>query len=117
MEDTMNILSSPIQYIKLRRAHKKQKRTALHMLALSGVVRPSHVELRYSTPIASITAFRTQPTAIENPQTQPIPLRAWDHHITLIMKQTPQWARSLSSATVQLSKKPIVIRWAKQLDV
>jgi len=117
MEDTMDILSSPIQYIKLRGAHKKQKRTALHMLALSGVVRPSHVELRYATPIASITAFRTQPTAIENPQTQPIPLRSWDHHITLIMKQTPQWARSLSSATVQLSKKPIVIRWAKQLDV
>ena len=46
----MHVLSSPIQYIKLRRAHKKQKRTALHMLALSGVVRPSHVELRYATP-------------------------------------------------------------------
>ena len=42
----MHALSSPIQYIKLHRAHKKQKRTALHMLALSGVVRPSQVELR-----------------------------------------------------------------------
>ena len=50
-EDTMRVLSSPIEYIKLRSAHKKQKRTALHMLALSGVVRPSHVELRYATPI------------------------------------------------------------------
>jgi hypothetical protein len=117
MEHTMGILASPMQYIKLRRAHKKQKRTALHMLALGGVVRPSHVELRYATPIASITAFRTQPTAIENPQTQPIPLRSWDHHITLIMKQTRQWARSLSSATVQLKKPPIVIRWTRQLDV
>ncbi len=102
----MGILSSLVQYIKLRRAHKKQERTALHMLALSGVVRPSHVELRYAIPIASITAFRTQPTANENPQIQPIPLRSWDHHITLNMKQTRQWARSLSSATVQLKKTP-----------
>ena len=77
----MHVLSSPIHYIKLRRAHKKQKRTALHMLALSGVVRPSHVELRYTTPIASITAFRTQPTAIEHPQTQPIPLPSWEHNM------------------------------------
>ena len=117
MEDTMDVLSSPIQYIKLRRAHTQQKRTALHMLAVSGVVRPSHVELRYATPIASITAFRMQPTAIENPQTQPIPLWSWDHHITLIMKQTRQWAHSLSSAAVQLAKKPIVLQWTKPLDV
>ena len=103
----MHVLSSPIQYIKLHRAHKKQKRTALHMLALSGVVRPSHVELRYATPIASITAFRAQPTAIGDSQTHPIPLPSWDHNITLNMKQTPQWARSLSSSLVQLAKKPI----------
>jgi hypothetical protein len=78
----MDVLSFPIQYIILRRAHKKQKRTALHMLALSGVVRPSHVELRYATPIARITAFRAQPTAIEHPQTQPIPFR-WTKQLDL----------------------------------
>ncbi len=103
----MHVLSSPIQYIKLRRAHKKQKRTALRMLALSGVVRPSHVELRYATPIASITAFRAQPTVIGHPQTHPIPLTSWDHNTTFNMKQTRQWARSLSSSLVQLAKKPI----------
>ena len=113
----MHVLSSPIQYIKLRRAHKKQKRTALHMLAISGVVRPSHVELRYAAPIASITASRAQATTIGHPLTHPIPLQSWDHNITLNMKQTPQWARSLSSAIVQLAKKPIVFRWAKQLDL
>ena len=112
----MHVLSSPIQSIKLHRAHKKQKRTALHMLALSGVVRPSHVELRYATPIASITAFQTQPTAIEDSQTHPVPLPSWDHNITLNMKQTGQWARSLSSSLVQLVKKPIVLRCTKQLD-
>jgi len=112
----MHVLSSPIQYIKLHRAHKKQKRTALHMLALSGVVRPSHVELRYAAPIASITAFRAQPTAIGNSQTHPIPLPSWDHNTTFNMKQTRQWACSLSSSLVQLAKKPIQLRWTKQLD-
>jgi hypothetical protein len=113
----MHVLSSPIQYIKLHRAHKKQKRTALHMLALSGVVRPSHVELRYATPIASITGFRAQPTAIGDPQTHPIPLPSWDHNTTFNMKRTGQWACSLSSSLVQLAKKPIVLRWTKQLEM
>ena len=113
----MHVLSSQIQYMKLRRARTKQKRTALHMLALSGVVRPSHVELRYATPIASITAFRAQPTAIEHPQTQPIPSQPWEHSFTLNMIQTRQWTRSLSSALVRLAKKPIVLQWTKQLDV
>lgn len=113
----MHVLSSPIQYIKLRRAHMKQKRTALHMLALSGVVRPSYVELRYATPIASITAFRAQPTAIKHPQTQPLHSSPGGRNITLNIKQTRQWTRSLSSAIVQLAKKPVVLRWTKQLDV
>ncbi len=113
----MQILSSPIHYIKLRRARTKQKQTALHMLSLSGVLRPGHVELRYTTPIASIAAFHTQPTAIEHPQTQPIPLRSWEQNMTLNMKQTWQWTRSMSSVLVQLAKKPIVFQWTRQLDV
>jgi len=113
----MHVLSSPIRYIKLCRAHKRQKRTALHMLALSGVVRPSHVELRYATPIASITAFRTQPSAMEYPEILPIPSQSWDHMITLNIKQTGQWARSFSSSLVQLARKPIVLSWTKQLDL
>ena len=112
----MQVLSTPIQYIKLHRAHKKQKRTALHMLALSGVVRPSHVELRYTTPIASITAFQAPPTAIGDSQTHPVPLPSWDQNTTFNMKQTRQWACSLSSSLVQLAKRPIQLRWTKQLD-
>ena len=113
----MHVLSSPIQSIKLHRAHKKQKRTALHMLALSGVVRPSHVELRYATRVASGTSFRAQPTAIGDSQIHPVPLPSWDHNVALTMNQTGQWARSLSSSLVQLVKKPIQLRWTKQLDV
>ena len=106
----MHVLSSPIQYIKIRRAHKKQKRTALHMLALSGAVRPSHIEIRYAAPIASNTASHAQPTGIGHPLTHPLPLQSWDHKITLSMNQTWQWARSLSSAIVHLAKKPIVLQ-------
>jgi hypothetical protein len=113
----MHVLSDPIQYIKLHRTHKKQKRTALHMLALSGVVRPSYVELRYATRVASVTAFHAQPAAIGDPQTNPVPLPSWDHNSTLNMKQTGQWARSFSSSLVQLAKKPIQLRWTKQLAV
>ena len=115
-ENTMRAFSSPIQYIKLRRARRKQKQTALHMLSVSGVVRPSHVELRYSTPIANATAFRRQPTAIEH-QTHPLPLPSWDHTTTRNMKQTGQWARSLSSSLVRIAKMPIVFPWTKQLEL
>lgn len=112
----MRVLASPIQYIKLLRALKKQKRTALHMLALSCVVRPSCVELRYSTPIASITAFRRQPIVIEHSQTHPISLPSSCNNATLNVTQTGQWTHSLSASLVQFVKKPIVFRWTKQLD-
>ena len=113
----MHTLSSSIHYIKLRRASKEQKRTALRMLALSGVIRPSHVELRYAAPIAGITAFRAQPMATERPQSQPRPARSWEHMITLSMTRAWQRTRRLSSSLIQLAKKPIVLQWTKQLDV
>jgi hypothetical protein len=81
------MLSSLIQYIKFRKADKKQKRIALHMLTVSGVVRPSHVELHYSNPTASMTTLRKQRTIIERLQTYPLPLPSWDHDGTRHMKQ------------------------------
>lgn len=113
----MRARSSSIYDIKLRREHKRQKRIALQMLTLSGVVRPSHVEFHYATPLTRITAFRTQPAATKYPLIRPIPTRSWEHNITANMKQTWQWARSLSFAIVHLAKKPIALHWAKQLDV
>lgn len=45
------------------RESAKQKRKALQMLALSGVVRPSHVELRYTIPLFSAgSALHGQPS-------------------------------------------------------
>jgi hypothetical protein len=42
---------------RTRRARVKQKRTALQMLALSGVVRPSHIEPRYTVPLLKLKAL------------------------------------------------------------
>jgi len=113
----MHILSTQIQYMRLRRARMKQTRTALHMLALSGVVRPSHVELRYTTPVANTTAFRAQAPTDENPLIQPVPLPSWEHRTSRDMNQTWQWVRSLPSAFVHLASKPILFQWNKQVDL
>jgi hypothetical protein len=46
---------------RTQRARAKQKRIALQMLALSGVVRPSHVEPRYGIPLLKLKAFDQAP--------------------------------------------------------
>ena len=46
-----------------RRVRAQQKRKALQMLALSGVVRPSDVELRYPIPLIKISRPHAAPAA------------------------------------------------------
>jgi hypothetical protein len=41
----------PLHHLRAYVKRSRQKRKALLMLALSGVVRPSHVELRYAIPL------------------------------------------------------------------
>jgi hypothetical protein len=113
----MDALLSPIRYIKLHRAHKNRKQTALRMLALSGVVRPSHIELRYTTHAPGITALCAQQALAGNQQTHPIPLPSWDHDTDLDKKQTRQWMHSLSTSLAQLMIKPALFRWSKPLDL
>lgn len=67
----------PLAHWRTSRERARQKRKVLHMLALSGVVRPSHIELRYTVPIlkagttntaigaGAATATRQFPTLIE----------------------------------------------------
>lgn len=43
-----------LHQFQIYRARTRQKRKALRMLALSGVVRPSHVELRYAMPFLNL---------------------------------------------------------------
>jgi len=56
----MRILISPIQYMRKRRARRKQLRTALHMLSASGVVRLGHIEPRYFEPSSHVDALYRQ---------------------------------------------------------
>ena len=61
----------PIRHLRMYVERTRQKRKALHMLALSGVVRPGHVELRYAIPPLNIedqfSAFQEKPVAAVGP--------------------------------------------------
>lgn len=56
----LNTLLAPIKSVKARCIKRRQTRTALQMLAVSGVLRHSHVELRYGTPLFRIGTLRTK---------------------------------------------------------
>lgn len=111
----MHVISSKIYDLKLRSARTKQKRAALHMLTLSGVIRPSHAELRYETPLASMMATNTESTPLEQAQAQPIPVPLWEQDLTTSITTTWHYIGSLSSSLVQLAKKP-TLQWNKQVD-
>lgn len=49
----------PLRQLRIHNERTRQKRKALHMLALSGVVRSSHVELRYEIPMLNIEGLST----------------------------------------------------------
>ena len=54
----------PLAHWRTYRERARQKRNAIHMLALSGVVRPSHIELRYTTPILKVGAANAYPRGV-----------------------------------------------------
>ncbi|MCX5720868.1 MAG: hypothetical protein NT179_02405 [Nitrospirae bacterium] len=112
----MHVISSKIHDLKLRHARTKQKRAALHMLTLSGVIRPSHSELRYEAPLARMTALDSESTSLQHSQTLAIPLPLWEQDLTTSLTTTWHYIGNLSSSLVQLAKKPIVLQWNKQVD-
>jgi hypothetical protein len=68
----------PLAHWRTHRERARQKRKVLQMLALSGVVRPSHVEFHYTVPILKVgtstasprrkpAADRKQSASIEEP--------------------------------------------------
>jgi hypothetical protein len=63
--------SMPLYQLRTYIERTRQKRKALHMLALSGVVRPGHVELRYATPFPNVEdqsyAFPKKPATAVRP--------------------------------------------------
>lgn len=61
----------PLAQWRTHRERAKQKQKALRMLALSGVVRPGHVELRYTAPFTrggtAGRAFDTRSSTTRSP--------------------------------------------------
>ncbi len=113
----MSMLSAPLHYIKASRSRAKQKRNALHMMALSGVIRPSHIELRYGIPLTSLDASCPQSTTMETPLlTERTPVSVWLHDIRVGVQwiwQIWQWMRTTSHTMMQSNRKPIGF----QLDI
>jgi hypothetical protein len=56
----MRMLISPIHYMRKQRARRKQLRTALQMLSVSGVVRAGHIEPRYFETPSHVDALYRQ---------------------------------------------------------
>ena len=53
----MHILTSPIARMRKQHARRKQLRTVLHMLSVSGVIRPGHIEPRYFEATSHVDAL------------------------------------------------------------
>jgi hypothetical protein len=72
----MRMFMSPLDRMRKQRARRKQLRTVLHMLSVSGVIRPGHIEPRYFEPSSHVDAFyrqhakRRQPAAGASRKTQ-----------------------------------------------
>jgi hypothetical protein len=50
--------TSPLHYVRKQRARRKRIRMVLHMLSVSGVVRPGHIEPRYFETLPHVDALR-----------------------------------------------------------
>ena len=53
-------MKSLLRYVQSKRARRRQIQTVLHMLSVSGVIRPGHVEPRYFEPSIHIDTLHRQ---------------------------------------------------------
>ena len=83
----------PVPLEQSHRQRAKQKRTAIHMLAMSGVIRPGNIEPRYTTPIWKVPTPKTSPynRPIENTQSSSL----LDLVSTMLNKETNDFLKWL----------------------
>jgi hypothetical protein len=83
----------------------RQKRKALHMLALSGVVRPSHVELRYAIPLLNLedhlSALHDKPLTAVRPSNR---LQKFFELVSWSTKNARSFGHLLSDTWLRLRK-------------
>ena len=98
----MTIFTLPFHSMKKHRASKRQLRTALQMLSVSGVIRPSHVEPRYYFSTARFNAIYRQterPAAVSH-ATTPQP-SIWQRPIKVDLASICRWAGILRTPRLQ----------------
>lgn len=93
---------------RTQRARAKQKQKAIQMLTLSGVLRPSHIELRYGVPLLKVRTMsqshRATTPAVMQPPRQPQSAPA---NPSRGAQQLTEWLRS---ATVLAFRRSAPIR-------
>jgi hypothetical protein len=80
------------------------------MMALSGVIRTGHIELRYETPLTSFPASWQSGTTKTPLGTEPASRRA-PYEMKASSKQAWQWIRFTLKTVMQPSRKPISPHW------
>ena len=73
----MRILTFPLHYVRKKQARRRQVRTVLHMLAVSGVIRPSHIEPRYFEPSSHVDALYRQNAKLASPSINSVGRRSF----------------------------------------
>jgi hypothetical protein len=95
----MTIFTSPFHSIMKHRQRKRQVRTALQMLSVSGVIRPSHVEPRYYVQAAQLGAIHRQiERAAAVSQATASQTSIWQRPIKVDLASIRQWAGILRPA-------------------
>jgi hypothetical protein len=108
----ITMLYASFHCIMARRSRAKQKRNALHLMTLSGVIRPSHIELRYGTRTTGFPALGRHFTATETAHSAShAPALSWYHDIQIGTKQIWQWMRIPLGSVMQSTRKPIGPQW------
>lgn len=93
----------PLAHWRTYRERIQQKRKALRMLALSGVVRPSDIELRYYLPMLKAGSLNHFPCAMPTAAAQQCaPLKESAAAVKAQRNQFLQWLRQTGSLSRRL---------------
>jgi len=101
----MSLFTSPFHFVRTHRTRRRQVRNALHMLSVSGVVRPSHVETRYFAHPARIDAiYRRTEQTVAVPLANPSLPSLWRRPIKIELARIRHLVGSLRQVKLQVDQ-------------
>jgi hypothetical protein len=96
-------LLSPLHSVKRHMTRRRQLRTALHMLSASGVIRPSHIEFRYTSPILrKDTLHKQRESPVEFLSQIPSRPAPWQEHIHKKLARIAQWVVTIRPRILEI---------------